>query len=52
VPIPTLFRWHEIVVWQFRPESPWLVRVMRHVGSPVGLLIYFWRQWIELIRCS
>ena len=49
--IPTLFRWHNIVVWQSRPESPWLAFVvMLHVGSAVGLLIYFWRQWIELIK--
>ena len=48
---PTLFRWHNIVIWQSRPESPWLAFiVMLHVGSAVGLLIYFWRDWIALIR--
>ena len=48
---PTLFRWHNIVVWQSRPESPWLAFVvMLHVGSAVGLLIYFWRDWIAIIR--
>jgi len=48
---PTLFRWHNIVAWQSRPESPWLAFVvMLHVGSAVGLLIYFWRDWIELIK--
>jgi undecaprenyl-diphosphatase len=48
---PTLFRWHNIVVWQSRPESPWLAFVvMLHVGSAVGLLIYFWREWIALIK--
>ncbi|HEX8975761.1 MAG TPA: undecaprenyl-diphosphate phosphatase [Solirubrobacteraceae bacterium] len=47
---PTLFRWHDIVVWQSRPESPWLAFVvMLHVGSAVGLLIYFWRDWIAII---
>jgi undecaprenyl-diphosphatase len=47
---PTLFRWHNIVVWQSRPESPWLAFiVMLHVGSAVGLLIYFWRTWIDII---
>ncbi len=48
---PTLFRWHNIVTWQSQPESPWLAFVvMLHVGSAVGLLIYFWRDWIALIK--
>ncbi len=48
---PTLFRWHNVVAWQSQPESPWLAFVvMLHVGSAVGLLIYFWRDWIALIR--
>ena len=49
--LPTLFRWQNIVAWQSRPESPWLAFVvMLHVGSAVGLLIYFWRDWIALIK--
>ena len=49
--VPTLFRWGNIVAWQSQPESPWLAFVvMLHVGSAVGLLIYFWRDWITLIR--
>ena len=48
--IPTLFRWHNVVAWQSQPESPWLAFVvMLHVGSAVGLLIYFWRDWIAII---
>ena len=48
---PTLFGWHNIVAWQSKPESPWLAFVvMLHVGSAVGLLIYFWRDWIAIIR--
>jgi undecaprenyl-diphosphatase len=48
---PTLFRWHNIVAWQSQPESPWLAFVvMLHVGSAIGLLIYFWRDWIAIIR--
>src|ERR1700748_731665 len=47
---PTLFRWHNVVVWQSQPESPWLAFVvMLHVGSAVGLLIYFWRQWVAIV---
>jgi undecaprenyl-diphosphatase len=48
---PTLFGWSNIVKWQSQPESPWLAFiVMLHVGSAVGLLIYFWRDWVEIIR--
>jgi undecaprenyl-diphosphatase len=48
---PTLFRWHNIVVWQSQPESPWLAFVvMLHVGSAVGLIIYFWRDWLAIIK--
>jgi undecaprenyl-diphosphatase len=48
---PNLFGWHNIVSWQSQPESPWLaVVVTLHVGSAIGLLIYFWRTWIDVIR--
>jgi undecaprenyl-diphosphatase len=48
---PTLFRWHNVVAWQSQSESPWLAFVvMLHVGSAVGLLIYFWRDWIALSK--
>jgi undecaprenyl-diphosphatase len=48
---PTLFRWHNVVAWQSQSESPWLAFVvMLHVGSAVGLLIYFWREWVEIIK--
>jgi undecaprenyl-diphosphatase len=48
---PTLFRWHNIVSWQSQTESPWLAFVvMLHVGSAIGLLIYFWRDWVRIIR--
>jgi undecaprenyl-diphosphatase len=48
---PNLFGWHNIVKWQSQTESPWLAFiVMLHVGSAIGLLIYFWRDWIDIIR--
>jgi undecaprenyl-diphosphatase len=48
---PNLFGWSNIVKWQSQPESPWLAFiVMLHVGSAIGLLIYFWREWVELVR--
>jgi undecaprenyl-diphosphatase len=47
---PNLFGWDNIVAWQSQPESPWLAFVvMLHVGSAVGLLVYFWRDWIAII---
>jgi undecaprenyl-diphosphatase len=47
---PNLFGWDNIVRWQAQPESPWLAFVvMLHVGSAVGLLIYFWRTWVEVV---
>ena len=48
---PTLFGWHHLVASQSKPESFWLAFVvMLHVGSAIGLLIYFWRDWIDIIR--
>ncbi len=48
---PNLFGWDNIVSWQSQTESPWLAFVvMLHVGSAVGLLIYFWREWVQIIR--
>jgi undecaprenyl-diphosphatase len=48
---PNLFGWHNIVKWQAQPESPWLAFiVMLHVGSAIGLLIYFWRDWVEIVK--
>ncbi len=48
---PTLFGWDNIVRWQSQPESPWLAFVvMLHVGSAAGLLIYFWRDWVAIIK--
>ncbi|HEY2770651.1 MAG TPA: undecaprenyl-diphosphate phosphatase [Solirubrobacteraceae bacterium] len=47
---PTLFGWHSLVRAQSDPESFWLAFVvMLHVGSAVGLLIYFWRDWVAII---
>lgn len=48
---PHLFGWTNIVRWQSQTESPWLAFiVMLHVGSAIGLLIYFWRDWVEIVR--
>jgi undecaprenyl-diphosphatase len=47
---PHLFGWNNIVSWQSQTESPWLAFVvMLHVGSAIGLLVYFWRDWVEIV---
>ena len=47
---PTLFGWNNLVRSQSDPESFWLAFVvMLHVGSAIGLLIYFWRDWRAII---
>jgi undecaprenyl-diphosphatase len=48
---PKLFGWDDLVRFQSQPESAWLAFiVMLHVGSAIGLLIYFWRDWVAIIR--
>ena len=48
---PTLFGWNQLVDAQSKSESFWLAFVvMLHVGSALGLLAYYWRDWVELIR--
>src|SRR5580658_10551414 len=47
---PTLFGWNKLVDAQSESESFWLAFVvMLHVGSAVGLLIYYWRDWLAII---
>ena len=47
---PTLFGWNELVDAQSQPESFWLAFVvMLHVGSAIGLLFYYRRDWVEIV---
>jgi undecaprenyl-diphosphatase len=47
---PTLFGWNELVKAQSESESFWLAFVvMLHVGSALGLLFYYRREWVEII---
>jgi undecaprenyl-diphosphatase len=46
---PSLFGWHPLVAAQSDTESFWLAFVvMLHVGSAIGILAYFWRDYWEL----
>ena len=45
---PTLFGWNELVNAQSQSESFWLAFVvMLHVGSALGLLFYYRREWVR-----
>jgi undecaprenyl-diphosphatase len=47
---PTLFGWNALVKAQSQSESFWLAFVvMLHVGSAIGLLIYYWRDWVKIV---
>jgi len=47
---PTLFGWNELVKSQSQSESFWLAFVvMLHVGSALGLLVYYWREWVRIV---
>jgi undecaprenyl-diphosphatase len=48
---PTLFGWNKLVDAQSQSESFWLALiVMLHVGSALGLLVYFWRDWVAIVK--
>ncbi|MGA9284324.1 MAG: undecaprenyl-diphosphate phosphatase [Solirubrobacteraceae bacterium] len=48
---PTLFGWNKLVDAQSESESFWLAFVvMLHVGSAIGLLIYYWSTWVEIVK--
>jgi undecaprenyl-diphosphatase len=48
---PTLFGWNGLVDAQSQSESFWLAFVvMLHVGSALGLLFYYRRDWVQIIR--
>jgi undecaprenyl-diphosphatase len=47
---PTLFGWNDLVHAQSQKESFWLAFVvLLHVGSAIGLLIYYRRDWVQIV---
>jgi len=47
---PTLFGWSGLVKVQSQSESYWLALVvMLHVGSALGLLVYFRHDWVQIV---
>jgi undecaprenyl-diphosphatase len=48
---PTLFGWDSVAKAQSESESFWLAFVvMLHVGSALGLLAYYRRDWVAIVR--
>jgi undecaprenyl-diphosphatase len=50
--LPKLFGWDQLVAYQSSgSENAWLAFiVMLHVGSAIGLLVYFWRDWVAIVK--
>lgn len=49
--LPALFGWHNLVNSQSQSESFFLAFIVGlHVGTAIGLLIYYRRTWITLFR--
>jgi undecaprenyl-diphosphatase len=47
---PTLFGWNSLVDAQSKSESFWLAFVVTlHLGSALGLLAYYWRDWVQIV---
>jgi undecaprenyl-diphosphatase len=48
--LPQLFGWHRVVIAESQPESFWLPFVVGlHVGTAIGLLIFYFRTWVDII---
>ena len=50
--IPSLIPgWHGLAAAQSQPESFFLAfLVLLHVGTAIALLIFFWREWVRIIK--
>jgi undecaprenyl-diphosphatase len=49
--IPKLFGWNNLVKFQSQSESPYLAFLVGlHVATALALLVYFWRDWVRIIK--
>jgi len=49
--IPALFGWHDLVNQQAASESFYLAFIVGlHVGTAVGLLVFYWRDWVRIVK--
>ena len=47
---PALFGWHNVVAAQSASESFWLAFLVGlHVGTAVGLVVYFRKDWVKIV---
>jgi undecaprenyl-diphosphatase len=47
---PALFGWHNVVAAQSASESFWLAFLVGlHVGTAIGLVVYFRRDWVKIV---
>ena len=48
--IPALFGWNDVVRPQSASESFYLAFLVGlHVGTAVGLLVFYWRDWVRIV---
>ena len=49
--VPKLFGWNDLVKSQDASESFWLAFIVGlHVANAAALLLFFWRDWVRIIR--
>lgn len=49
--IPKLLGWNDLVRSQYASESFWLAFIVGlHVANALALLVFFWRDWVRIIR--
>jgi undecaprenyl-diphosphatase len=49
--IPKLFGWNTLVTSETASESFWLAFVVGlHVANALALLVFFWRDWVRIVR--
>jgi undecaprenyl-diphosphatase len=49
--LPQLFGWDSVVKAESQPESFWLPFVVGlHVGTAIGLFIFYFRTWVDIVR--
>jgi undecaprenyl-diphosphatase len=49
--VPELFGWHDLVRGQDSSDSFWLAFIVAlHVANAAALLLFFWRDWVRVIK--
>ena len=49
--VPELLGWHSLVAGQSADESFYLAFLVGlHVATAIALVIFFWREWVDVVR--